>query len=556
MRRMTGIGVSRGVAIGRVVRLPEAIEEPGPAFIDESAVEAEAARISAAIAAVTANLTARLERAQGEAKEVLDATILMVGDPSLAEEAEQMVRVERIMAARAFWVVGTRYAEMIEAAGGYLGARAADVLDVRDRVVSELLGIPMAEVPTDGDPYVLVAHDLAPADTAVLPLDKVLALVTVAGGPTSHTSIIARSLRLPAVVACAEAGELRDGDQVIVNGAGEVIIDADDTTLARARERAGAARVRSIAPPILTADGVEAHLFANVGNGVDARAAREAGATGIGLFRTELLYLDRQTPPSRDEQVEAYREVFDAFAGCKVVVRTLDAGADKPLPFLNFGHEWNPALGVRGLRTARLRLAILDDQLAAIAAAAGASTADVWVMAPMVSTPAETADFAARVRAAGLPVAGVMVEVPSAALLADRILSRCDFASIGTNDLGQYVHAADRQSADLADLNDPWQPSLLTLVQMTVAAGLRQSKPVGICGEAAADPMLAAIMLGMGVSSLSMSAAALPDVAELITRVDMATARTAATAAVSAPGPAEARAAAAQLLPGLDDGLL
>jgi phosphoenolpyruvate-protein phosphotransferase (PTS system enzyme I) len=552
MRRITGIGVSRGVAVGRVVRLPDPVPEPLARHIVDS--EAESALIPVAVRQVVAELEARAARAHGEGQEVLEATVMMVSDPQLSADAQTVVLAESTTAARAFWVTATRYAEMLEAAGGYLGARARDVLDVRDRVVAALLGVPVPEVPSDGEPYILVAHDLAPADTAVLPLDKVLALITSGGGPTSHTAIIARAMNLPAVVACPMADSLVEGEVVIVDGAsGAVVVDPDDELVARAREKSALRRTARVVPPVHTSDGVEVHLFANVGNGADARAARDIGATGIGLFRTELLYLDRAVPPTIDEQIQAYTEVFEAFADRKVVVRTLDAGADKPLPFLDFGHEWNPALGVRGLRTSTSRAEVLTDQLHAIAAAATQSSADVWVMAPMVATAQETQSFAALVRAAGLKTAGIMVEIPSAAVMAEHLLARCDFVSIGTNDLCQYVHAADRQSSDLAAFNDPWQPGLLALIRMTVEAGKRTGKPVGVCGEAAADPLLACVLLGMGVSSLSMSAAALPDVAGLIARVDSRLMAQAAAAVLAAGDIADARAAAQDLLPDIDD---
>jgi phosphoenolpyruvate-protein phosphotransferase (PTS system enzyme I) len=553
--RISGIGVSRGVAVGRVVRLPNPIPEPLARRVQDP--DSESALIPVAVRQVAHDLEARMRRASGEGLEVLEATALMVQDPQLTIDAQTVVLAESTSAARAFWVTATGYAEMIEAAGGYLGARARDVIDVRDRVVAALLGVPMPEVPSDGEPYVLVAHDLAPADTAVLPLDKVLALITSGGGPTSHTAIIARAMNLPAVVACALADELVDGSIVVVDGtSGTVVIDPDEELITKASERSGHRRAARVELPVLTHDGVEVALFANVGNGADARAARELGASGVGLFRTELLYLDRAVPPTIEEQTAAYKEVFDAFAGLKVVVRTLDAGADKPLPFLDFGHEWNPALGVRGLRTAWRRGEVLLDQLSAIASAATQSEAEVWIMAPMVATVQETEAFAEQVRDAGLKTAGVMVEIPSAAVMAEHILGVCEFASIGTNDLCQYIHAADRQSSDLAALNDPWQPGLLRLIHMTIEAGLRTGKPVGICGEAAADPLLGAVMLGMGAASLSMSSAALPDVASQIRNVSMQTMRDAASAVLLAGSADEARAAARAVIPQADESVL
>jgi phosphotransferase system enzyme I (PtsI) len=238
----------------------------------------------------------------------------------------------------------------------------------------------------------------------------------------------------------------------------------------------------------------------------------------VGLFRTEFLFLDSPTEPSPEAQRKAYAQVFDAFPGRKVVARTLDAGADKPLPFLDQGDEPNPALGIRGLRVGLQQPEMLERQLVALANAAQGSAAEVWVMAPMVAVAEEAAQFAEAAHAAGLSTVGVMVEIPSAALTAGAVLAEVDFASLGTNDLAQYVMAADRMSGPLAALNDPWQQALLRLVQMCGSAAEETDKPVGVCGEAAADPALAAVLVGLGVSSLSMSARAIPAVGELLAR--------------------------------------
>jgi phosphoenolpyruvate-protein kinase (PTS system EI component) len=278
---------------------------------------------------------------------------------------------------------------------------------------------------------------------------------------------------------------------------------------------------------------------------VDAVAAK---AEGVGLFRTEFCFLNRETAPTVEEQVEAYRPVFAAFPGRKVVVRTLDAGADKPLAFVTDAAEENPALGIRGYRTSWRRPELLDDQLAAIAMAAGKESADAWVMAPMIATVDETADFVARCRAHGLQVGGVMIETPAAALMAAEISAECDFLSLGTNDLAQYTMAADRLVGDLAPLNDPWQPAVLRLISTTAVAGTATSTPVGVCGEAAADPLLAAVLVGLGVTSLSMSPKSIPAVAALLSTVTLEQCRAAGTAATGAATSAEARAAVGAIL--------
>jgi phosphotransferase system enzyme I (PtsI) len=281
----------------------------------------------------------------------------------------------------------------------------------------------------------------------------------------------------------------------------------------------------------------------NIGSAADLAGVDLTDVAGVGLFRTEFLFLDRHDAPGLEEQVEAYAEAFRLFERGTIVVRTLDAGADKPLPFLGLPEEPNPALGVRGLRVAREQPEILDTQLEAIALAARETAADVWVMAPMVSTQPEAAGFAARVRDHGLPTAGVMIEVPAAALRAGRFLDSVDFLSIGTNDLSQYTLAADRQSGGLADLLDPWQPALLELIGGCAAAGKTAGKSVGICGEAAADPLLAPVLAGLGITKLSMSPRGLPAVRAALGGHTLAECERLAALALDAGDAAEARAA-------------
>ena len=311
-----------------------------------------------------------------------------------------------------------------------------------------------------------------------------------------------------------------------------------------AAEAATAGPVR-LTGPGRTRDGHPVALLANIGDVRDARVAAEVGAEGVGLFRSEFLFLDRTEAPSRAEQVEAYRAVFAAFPERRVVVRTLDAGADKPLPFLATDAESNPALGVRGLRTARRRPEMLDEQLAAIAEAAAAERAEVQVMAPMVATLDEARDVVARCRAVGLSSAGIMIETPAAAVRADDLLAVVDFASIGTNDLTQYTMAADRMIGALADLNDPWQPAVLRLIADVGGAGERSGTPVGVCGEAAADPMYAVVLVGLGIGSLSMTPRALSAVGTQLGSVTRADCVGIAALALAAPTAAEARAATA-----------
>ena len=537
--RLSGVPVSPGRASGPVV----AVAEPAAAPASEPAPadpQAEAARIAPAAQVVAGRLEALAGKATGDAATILLTTAAMAGDPALISEAERLVVAEGRPAARAVYEAADGFAKALAAAGGYMAERVRDIEDIRDRVVAELRGVAPPGVPDLSGPSVLVARDLAPADTAGLDPAQVLALVTEEGGPTSHTAILARSLGIPAVVAVRGILAL-EADALLVDGdTGAVeVVAADAPVVAAARE--GTARWNGVGA---TSDDHRVKVLGNVGSPADARAAAEAGAEGVGLFRTEFCYLDAPAEPAVEEQRAAYAEVLRPFAGKPVIVRTLDAGADKPLAFLAPEPEPNPALGVRGLRVAFDRPDVLERQLQAIAGAAEESGAEVSVMAPMVATAGEAAWFAERVRAAGIARAGVMIEVPAAALAAKEILDVVDFASVGTNDLAQYTFAADRQLGAVARLNDPWQPALLRLIALIGEAARATGKPAGVCGEAAADPVLARVLTGLGMTSLSMNAGAVRAVGASLASASLAQCEAAARAALAAADATAARSAA------------
>jgi phosphoenolpyruvate-protein phosphotransferase (PTS system enzyme I) len=511
--QVKGLGVSPGVVSGPVARLglpprPPDGEVPG------ADVEVELARVAAALEEVAGSLEQRATIASGDAVAVLGATAMMARDPGLLTTVQGLLEQGKATAHSVDAAI-EGFCDVLAASGGYLAERVADLRDVRNRALALLLGEPMPGIPHPGHPYVLVGQDLSPADTATLDPTEVVAIVTELGGPTSHTAILAKGLGLPAVVQCAGALDLAEGILVVVDGSsGAVIADPDERTLAEAASRAQARLLLTSAGagPGLTADGLGVQLLVNIATLDDARRAGTVDSEGVGLFRTEGMYLGRTTAPPVAEQEAAYRDVFAAFAGRKVVVRTLDAGADKPLAFVDHGHEDNPALGVRGYRVARRHPGLLATQLEALGRAAASCDAKVWVMAPMISTPAEARDFVAAAKANGLDVAGAMIEVPAAAIRADRLMPEVDFVSIGTNDLAQYTFASDRMQGELADLLDPWQPALLDLIALTGQAGLAAATPVGVCGEAAGDPLLACVLVGLGVRSLSMAPGLIPAV--------------------------------------------
>ncbi|MFJ5234988.1 phosphoenolpyruvate--protein phosphotransferase [Kitasatospora sp. NPDC088391] len=551
-RTLRGVGVSHGVAIGQVRHMGTAVLEPPVAQVSAEEAPREQARARAAVEAVAADLVARGNLAGGEAQAVLEAQALMAQDPELLADVNRRIDAGST-AERGVYDAFAAYRELLAAAGEYLAGRVADLDDVRNRIVARLLGVPMPGVPDSDEPYVLVARDLAPADTALLDPSLVLGFVTEEGGPTSHSAILARAMGVPAVVALAGATELAEGVVVAVDGSsGEVLVEpaAERQEELRRQEAQRRAALAASSGPGRTSDGFMVPLLANVGGPADLPAALENGAEGVGLFRTEFLFLDDSAQaPSEEKQVAAYRKVLEAFPGARVVVRVLDAGADKPLDFLTPGDEPNPALGVRGLRTLLEHPEVLRSQLRALARAAEGLTVRLEVMAPMVADGVDARAFAEACREVGLDAKyGAMVEIPSAALRAGAILREVEFLSLGTNDLAQYAFAADRQVGSLARLQDPWQPALLDLIAASAQAAKAAGKSCGVCGEAASDPLLACVLTGLGVTSLSMGAASIPYVRAALAQASLAQCQRAAEAARGADTAEGAREAAREAL--------
>ena len=516
-----GVGIGRGVAVGPVIRMAQPLPEPSDAPRAEGiAAESEIARVEKSLALVNADLNRRAEEAANgdegakQAAPILQAIAMFASDPALAQSINTLIEQGKT-AERAVLEGFGAVEEMFKAIGGYQGERAADLHDVGQRVIADLMGVPAPGVPVSDTPFVLVAEDLSPADTAGLDLDKTLAIVTSQGGPTSHTAILARARGIVAVVSAAGADDLKNGETVIVNAAESTITTepSDEQVAAAEAAKAKAAKAKELrGKPGATKDGYHIPLLANVGKPSDGKTALEYGAEGVGLFRSEFLFIGNAEPPSVEEQTKAYAELLAQFPGKKVVIRMLDAGADKPLPFLTPEDEPNPALGLRGLRTLRTHMNVLEGQLKALAAADAQTDADLWVMAPMVADAHEAAYFVKLGKSFGLKKVGVMAEVPSIALMADQVAKVADFVSIGTNDLTQYTLAADRTLGSVANYQTAWHPAVLRAIKLIADAGNANGMPVGVCGEAAADPDLAVVLTGIGVNSLSMTPVALDDV--------------------------------------------
>ena len=541
---LRGTGVVPGVAHAPAIwtaprpQLPEHMPN-----IDEAGREAEIATFQAAAAAVSSRLSQRASHATGVAANVLTANAAMAGDKGWHKAIIKKVKTG-VPAPVAIARTTDEFVVMFEKMGGLFAERTTDLKDIRDRVIAEVLGKPEPGVPTPEVPSILLADDLAPADTAGLDPTRVIGLVTELGGPTSHTAIISRQLGIPCIVAVSGLHSLAVGEVILVDGeAGTIKTGVDEAEAAGLVKEDFERReaIRAWRGPAQLADGTPVDVLANVQDGNGAARASGSQAQGIGLLRTELAFLSAETEPTIEEQAKIYRDVIGAFPGKKVVVRTLDAGSDKPLKFANMDEEENPALGVRGLRIADAQPLIMTNQLDAIKAASDGKA--TWVMAPMVATVDEAEKFAAQCRERGLKP-GIMVEVPAVAVRAEQFLEHVEFMSIGTNDLTQYTMAADRMSPKLARLTTPWQPGVLALIGMTAAAGQKVGKPVGVCGEAAADPYLACVLVGLGVTSLSMAVAAIPAVGAQLARVTMDQCKAAAEAVLKADTDTAAREAA------------
>jgi multiphosphoryl transfer protein len=554
---LAGVPAAPGLAAGPARRLRR--REIAVPQHEASDPEAELAALERALEAAREETRATraavaVRAAEAEAA-IFDAHLLLLEDDALLEPARRAIRDRRCNAARAWSeAVDSAVAAYRGLDDDYLRARAGDVLDVGNRVLVRLAGDGGAARPELSGPGVLVAADLTPGETAALETSIVHAIATAAGGPTSHTAILARALGIPAVAGLGDAIlEVPEGTELLVDGdAGLVRTDPSAETLAefeaRRRERARADdRARAAAhEPAVTLDGLRIDVVANVGKPADVAAAVEAGAEGVGLLRTEFLFLDRPTLPGEEEQAAVYREICDALGGRPLILRTLDVGADKPLPALPRPAEANPFLGVRGIRLSLESPEVLLTQLRAALRVAAAYP--LKIMFPMIAT-LEELEHALRLvdeARAGLPPVelelGAMIEVPAAALAAEHLARRVDFFSIGTNDLTQYALAAERGNPSVAALADPLHPAVLQLVARVVEAAEAHGRWVGVCGEAAGDPAAVPVLVGLGVRELSTGAPAVPVVKQAVRELDAGAARTLACEAMGLPSAGAVRA--------------
>jgi phosphoenolpyruvate-protein phosphotransferase len=563
VRTLQGIAASRGIGIGPAFHFRRADLRFERCTVEDPAVEWTRCQTALGVACdQLAGVCAKAEIESGaEQAAIFQAQVMMLEDPDLLDTVQTAIQEQWVNAEAALSDAAEMYAQMLESLDdAYLSARAADVRDAATRVLRILLDVDESPAAGLTTPSIILARDLTPSDTVLLDKSLVVGFCTAEGGATSHTAILARGLGLPAVVGAGKGIlEVLDGTPLVLDGSdGTLWIEPDEETIAVYRERQTAARtVLALAreqahEPAATRDGHCVEVVANIGNVEGAQAALEAGAEGIGLLRTEFLYLERTHLPDEEAQYQAYRAIVDVFGDHPVILRTLDIGGDKELPYLGLPDEMNPFLGVRAIRLCLTQPELFRPQLrAALRAGAGRN---LKIMFPMVATVAELRaarmaldECRAELLAEGRPVAeemeiGIMVEVPSAALMADRLAAEVDFFSIGTNDLSQYTMAADRTNAQVAGLATGFQPAVLRLVRDVIAAAHAQGKWVGLCGELAGEPLAVPVLLGLGLDEFSMNPPAIPLAKQVIRALALDEAQAVAREALSLEGADAVRA--------------
>jgi phosphotransferase system enzyme I (PtsI) len=512
---LKGLGVGLVSAGGDVLIVKQS--KPLPEWTRSTkSKDEEISELKSAIDFVSKNLDELGQKAGGTSAEIFEALKALIEDEELMEVATANINVGWGAAA----AIGKAVDEFAELLGGdpIFDERVADFQDLSKRVQARIAGIEMElSIPEKGR-IVLVGEDFSPADTAQF-TDAVVGVITLKGGPTSHTAIICRSKSIAAVVSCPEAASLETGDRVLIDPVGDRVLVSDDESLATKSLEFVAINSEPLVP-----------VRANIGTLEDAKAARETRANGVGLFRTELLYLSAKTQPTLEQQVASYTEILKAAPEGPIVVRTIDAGSDKPVPFLNMPEEENPSLGVRGYRLIVDHRDFIESQLKALESARVASGREVWVMAPMIATAEEAKAFADLARSIGGYKVGIMVETPSIALIVDQLQGVLDFVSVGTNDLSQYLFAADRMNPSLGALLNHWQPALIKSLARIASGAKAAGISSGVCGESASDPAFAVVLAGLGMDSVSVSKSQVTAVHNALSSLSLADAKEVANA--------------------------
>lgn len=527
MSNLKGIGASAGIAIAKAYRL----EEP-ELKIEQKTItdkEAEKQRFDEAINKSKSELEKIKEHANRELgadkAEIFAAHLLVLSDPELLSPVVDKINTEGVNAEFAMKETADMFVSMFESMDNeYMKERAADIRDVTKRVIAHLLGVQIPNPSLISEEVVIIAEDLTPSDTAQLNRQYVKGFTTDIGGRTSHSAIMARSMEIPAVVGTKQAtSTIENGVMVIVDGLdGDVIIDPSSDVIAQYEEKKAkyeaqkAEWAKLVNEPTVSNDGQHVELAANIGTPEDVKGVLENGGEGVGLYRTEFLYMGRDQLPTEEEQFEAYKTVLERMGDKPVVVRTLDIGGDKELPYLHLPKEMNPFLGFRAIRLCLEEQEIFRTQLRALLRAS--SHGNLKIMFPMIATLSEFREAKAilleekeKLVANGVQVSdaieiGMMVEIPSTAVMADQFAKEVDFFSIGTNDLIQYTMAADRMNERVSYLYQPYNPAILRLISMVIDAAHKEGKWAGMCGEMAGDPIAIPLLLGLGLDEFSMSA--------------------------------------------------
>ncbi|MFV8290532.1 phosphoenolpyruvate--protein phosphotransferase [Aerococcus viridans] len=542
MTKLTGIAASDGIAIAKAFL----VEEPDLSFriskSNDSQQEKE--RLAKAIADSKVEIekikAVAAQSLSEEEAQVFDAHLMVLEDPELQQAYTQKIDDETLNAESAVRQTADFYIEIFKGMedNPYMQERAADIKDVTDRLVAHLLGVKIPDLSTIDEEVVVVAYDLTPSDTAQLNRQFVKGFATDIGGRTSHSAIMSRSLEIAAVVGTGNVSkEINDGDTVIVDGLnGDVIVNPDDATIAEYEKIAADFLARKAEweklkdAETLTKDGKKFEIAANIGTPKDLEGVHSNGAEAIGLYRTEFLYMDSDEMPTEDEQFESYKVVLEGMNGHPVVVRTMDIGGDKHLPYLQLPEEMNPFLGYRAIRIGLNQPELLRVQLRALLRASVYGS--LRIMFPMISNLPEFRAAKAiyeeektKLESEGVEVAddiqvGIMIEIPAAAVIADQFAKEVDFFSIGTNDLIQYTMAADRMNEHVSYLYQPFNPSVLRLIKNVIDASHKEGKWTGMCGEVAGEPMAAPLLVGMGLDEFSMSASSVLKIRSLISKLD------------------------------------
>lgn len=542
MKKFTGKGVYGAIAMGKI-----SVFQKQDTLIQRTSVkdtEAEKARVEAAKAAAAEQLQAIYEKALKEVGEtnaqIFEIHMMMLEDDDYNESIQNIIDIQKVNAEYAVSITSDNFAEMFSAMDdAYMQARAADVRDISDRIIANLTGN-VAVQEDSGEKHIICADDLAPSETVSLDKDKVLAFVTAHGSSNSHTAILARNMNIPAVIGVGSdfLKEVQDGTEAIVDGfTGEIFVEPDEETRRRLLEKQQADEEKKRlllelkGKENVTRDGTKVNIYANIGSVDNIGAVLLNDAGGIGLFRSEFLYLENNDYPNEEQQFLAYKRVLESMAGKKVIIRTLDIGADKQVDYFHLKKEDNPAMGYRAIRICLTRPEIFKTQLRALYRAS--IYGNLGVMFPMITSVSELEkilaiceEVKAELREQGVTYSdtmelGIMIETPAAAIISDRLAPMVDFFSVGTNDLTQYTLACDRQNPDIEPFIDTHHEAILRLIEMSAKNAHANGAWIGICGELAADTTLTETFLRMGIDELSVSPAFVLKVRDAVRNVDL-----------------------------------